>query len=152
LKNFLVLYHSQSGNTDSLAKSICKGISSQNETEIRCKKALESGIKDLLWCDAVLFGTPENFGFMSGALKHFFDQTYYPAKECGISMIPYTIFISCENNGMGAVHQIDQIAAGYPLKKSLSPFIVRGKIEKIHLNQAFEFGQTMAVGVIDGIF
>ncbi len=152
MKKILILYHSQSGNTEILAFAILKGILTQEGINTKIKKALEANLQDLLWCDAVLFGTPENFGYMSGALKHFFDQTYYPAKAQSFLNITYAIFISCENNGSGAAHQIDQIATGYPFKKSLKPLIIKGKIGEIQLKYAFEYGQTMAAGLLDGIF
>ena len=151
-KKLLILYHSQSGNTEKLAKAILNGASTQENIEIKLKKALEGKVEDLLWSDAVLFGTPEIFGFMSGGLKYFFDETYYPAKEQAQLNICYAIFISCENNGTGAVHQIEQIASGYPLRKSLPPLLVKGKISEMNLQEAFEFGQTMAAGLVDEIF
>ncbi len=152
MKKILIIYHSQSGKTRKLADAIVTGVKLENNNEVRLKPALKSTLEDLLWCDAVIFGTPENFGSMSGGLKYFFDQTYYPVKEKSSLNIPYAIFISCGNNGSGAVHQIEQIAQGYPLKKTINALIIKGEIGEIDIEKAIEFGQTFAAGINLGIF
>jgi len=79
MKHLLVVYHSQGGGTQRMAEAVHAGASGEAEVETRMARALEATLDDLLWADAVLFGTPENFGYMSGALKDFFDRTFYPA-------------------------------------------------------------------------
>jgi len=76
MKKLLVVYHSQSGKTEQMAQAVLAG--SEKETEVECRflTAFQSSAEDLIWCDGVLFGTPENFGYMSGAIKDFFDRTY----------------------------------------------------------------------------
>jgi multimeric flavodoxin WrbA len=96
-------------------------------------------------------GTPENFGTMSGALKDFFDRTYYPAQPHELNL-PYALFISAGNDGSGAVREIERIACGYPLKKTASPLIVKGEINRDHLQESKEFGLSMAAGLAMGIF
>ena len=113
--------------------------------------AFEAGLDDLLWCDAVLFGTPENFGYMSGALKDFYDRTYYPAEPHELNL-PYGIFISAGNDGTGAVRECDRILKGYPMKKVVEPFIARGDITAEDLAAAEEMGQTLACGLAFGIY
>ncbi|MBT6114810.1 MAG: flavodoxin family protein, partial [Porticoccaceae bacterium] len=101
--------------------------------------------------DGLLFGTPENFGTMSGALKDFFDRTYYPAEPFQLNL-PYALFISAGNDGSGAVREIDRIAIGYPLRKINEPLIATGDINQQHLEQCEEFGLAMAAGLSLGIF
>jgi multimeric flavodoxin WrbA len=98
-----------------------------------------------------VFGTPENFGTMSGALKDFFDRTYYPAEEHQLNL-PYGLFISAGNDGSGAVREIDRIACGYPLRKVNEPLIAKGEINADHLKQCEELGLSMAAGLSMGIF
>ncbi len=150
-KNLLIIYHSQSGNTELLSQAVAKGVRLEDDIELRIKLAYEADTRDLQWADGVLFGTPENLGYMSGALKDFFDRTYYPAQPSQLS-IPYGLFISAGNDGSGAVREIDRILLGYPMKKVADPIIVKGDITPAALAQCKELGQTMAAALAMGIF
>ncbi|NHO65219.1 flavodoxin family protein [Aestuariicella hydrocarbonica] len=151
-KHLLIVYHTQSGNTGQLAEAVWRGASLESESvETRLVRAADGQLEDLLWCDAVLFGTPENFGYMSGMLKDFFDRTYYPAEPYELNR-PYGLFISAGNDGTGAVRECDRILLGYPMKKVLEPLIARGEITAEHLASAEELGQTLACGLSMGVF
>ncbi|MCT2530913.1 flavodoxin family protein [SAR92 clade bacterium H921] len=151
MKNLLIIYHSQTGNTEQLAQAVLRG--SQEESGVRTKmlKAFDTVIEDLIWADGLLFGTPENFGTMSGALKDFFDRTYYPAEPYKLNL-PYATFVSAENDGSGAVRDIERIAKGYPLRKIAEPYVANGVISAEHLDQSRDFGHAMAAGLALGIF
>lgn len=151
MKNLLIVYHSQSGNTQQLAQAVLTGCQRESGIESNLVQAFDAGLKDLIWADGLLFGTPENFGTMSGALKDFFDRTYYPAEAHKLNLA-YGLFISAENDGTGAVRDIDRIVKGYPLRKISEPLIATGTITPEHLQQAEEFGQAMAAGLALGIF
>ncbi len=150
MKNLLIIYHSQSGNTDQMAQSVLLGASTEDQVHVRLLRAFDGGLDDLRWADGLLFGTPENFGTMSGALKDFFDRTYYPAEPYKLNL-PYGIFISAENDGTGAVRDIDRIAKGYPLRKICEPVIARGAINADYLQQCQDLGTGMAAGLALGI-
>ena len=79
MKNLLIVYHSQTGNTLRMAQAILQGATDEDieGIEVRMLSAMEAGPSDLLWANGVILGTPENFGYMSGALKDFFDRTFY---------------------------------------------------------------------------
>ena len=150
-KKLLIIYHSQSGNTAKLAQAVLSGAQQEPGTETRLKTAAEGTLDDLLWADGLLFGTPENFGYMSGILKDFFDRTYYPAEPYAINL-PYALFISCENDGTGAVREIDRIVKGYPLRKVAEPIICKGEVSDEYCKQTEELGYSMAAGLALGIF
>ena len=128
-----------------------RGSTQEADVETRLLNAFDADLKDLRWADGLLFGTPENFGTMSGALKDFFDRTYYPAEPFQLNL-PYALFISAGNDGSGAVREIDRIAIGYPLRKINEPLIAKGDINQQHLEQCEEFGLAMAAGLSLGIF
>lgn len=151
MKNLLIVYHSQSGNTQALANAIAEGCGQETDAKIRLKTAFKTDLDDLLWAHGVLLGTPENFGTMSGALKDFFDRTFYPAQPHKLNL-PYAIFISAENDGTGAVREIDRIALGYPLRKIAEPLIVNGEVSSSDIQAAQEFGLAMAAGLCLGIY
>ena len=150
-KHLLIIYHTQSGNTGQMAQAVMRGCQEEAEVETRLLSAFDAILDDLRWADGLLFGTPENFGTMSGALKDFFDRTYYPAEPYQLNL-PYALFISAGNDGSGAVRDIDRIAKGYPLRKISEPVIAKGDINQQHLEQCEEFGLAMAAGLSLGIF
>ncbi len=151
MKHLLIIYHSQSGNTAQLAAAVMRGCQQEADVETRLYKAFDAGLEELLWADGVLFGTAENFGTMSGALKDFFDRTYYPAEPYKINL-PYALFISAGNDGSGAVREIDRIVSGYPMKKIAAPLIAVAEVSSNHLQQCEELGLSMAAGLAMGIF
>lgn len=150
-KHLLIIFHTQSGNTERLARAVLAGAKEETACETRCLCARDATLQDLLWCDAIIFGTPENFGYMSGALKDFFDRTYYPAEPYALNR-PYAIFISAGNDGTGAVREINRIAKGYPLVPVAEPLICVGELNPSHLNAAHDLGLTIAAGLVFGIY
>ena len=150
-KHLLIVYHSQTGHTRTMARAAWRGARRVAEVETRLKMALRTGLDDLLWAHGLLLGTPENFGYMSGALKNFLDRTYYPAQG-KISGLPYAVFISAGNDGSGALSSIERIARGYPLKPVCDPIIARGELTPDILQRCEELGETIASGVAWGIF
>jgi len=134
-----------------MARAALRGARRVSDVETRLKMALRAELSDLLWAHGLLLGTPENFGYMSGAMKNFLDRTYYPAQG-KISGLPYAIFISAGNDGTGALGSIERIARGYPFKLVCDPIIARGELSTELLEQCEELGETMASGVAWGIF
>ncbi|MBV2233982.1 MAG: NAD(P)H-dependent oxidoreductase [Sterolibacterium sp.] len=147
----LIVYHTQSGNTGQLAEAVLRGAQTEAGVTTVIKRAFEATLEDLLNCQALLIGTPENFGYMSGAIKDFFDRTYYPAEGKTVAL-PYAIFVSAGNDGRGAVTQIERIATGYGWKAVAEALIVRQKITADDLHQAEELGAALAAGLALGIF
>lgn len=147
----LIVYHTQSGNTGRLAEAVLRGAQQETNVTTRMQRAFDTTIDDLLACNGLLLGTPENFGFMSGALKDFFDRTYYPAEGKTIAL-PYATFISAGNDGSGAVRQIERIAIGYGWKRVAEPLIVRKEITATDLTACEELGAALAAGLALGIY
>jgi len=153
MKHLLIVYHTQTGNTRQLAEAVRRGASHEllTDVEVRYLLASEAQPDDLLWADGLLLGTPENFGYMSGAMKDFLDRTFYPV-EGKILSLPYAIFISAGNDGSGAVRAIRRIANGYPFKEVQEPLVAQGAITDQHLALAEELGMTLAAGLDAGIY
>ena len=128
-----------------MARAALCGARRVPEVETRLKMALRAGLDDLLWAHGLLLGTPENFGYMSGMVKDFFDRTYYGTHE-KVFRKPFAVFISAGNDGTGALRAIDRIALGYKFKTVFAPVIAKGKITLEILDQCFELGATIAGG------
>lgn len=147
----LIVYHTQSGNTGQLAEAVLRGARTEAGVTTLMKRAFDATLEDLLGCQALVIGTPENFGYMSGAIKDFFDRTYYPAEGKTVAL-PYAVFVSAGNDGRGAVTQIERIATGYGWKRVAEPLIVRKEVTAENLAQAEELGAALAAGAALGIF
>ncbi len=136
-----------------MADAVLRGASSDelDDVETRMLRAGDAGPEDLLWADGLVLGSPENFGYMSGAMKDFLDRTYYPC-ESKVESLPYAIFISAGNDGSGAVNSIQRIAKGYPLRAVQEPIIARGDTTDAVLASCEELGMAMAAGLEMGVF
>ena len=150
-KKLFIIYHSQSQTTALLVEAVAAGAALEAEIDVIVKRAFDADINDLKSADAILFGTPENFGYMSGALKDFFDRTYYPAQALQLCT-PYALFVSAGNDGSGAVREVDRILKGYPMNKVAEPLIIKGKVNAEALAASKTLGQTMASALQLGIF
>ncbi len=150
-KKLLIIYHSQGGKTERLAKLCFEAIIKQNEVEVYFKRALDTTLQDVLNSDGIIIVTPEYFGTMCGAVKDFFDRTYYPARAQNVN-IPYALMICCENEGEGTKRDIEKITQGYVLKKTLDPLIIKEKEIEIRMSDVEEFAQTFSAGLSMGIF
>jgi multimeric flavodoxin WrbA len=152
-KHLLIVYHSKTGNTEALAQAAYAGATDEliEAVEVRLRRARDAGPEDLLWANALLLGTPENFGYMSGAMKDFLDRTFYEV-EGRIAALPYAMFISAGNDGDGAVRSIQRIGNGYPFNQVQEPLIIRDGVDAADLERAQELGMTLAAGLDAGIF
>jgi len=149
----LIIYHTQSGNTQKMAEAVAAGAAGIAGTKVVLKQAEDATVEDLISCDGIAIGSPEYFGYMAGMIKDFFDRTYEPAKgKREIFRKPYVIFISAGNDGRNARDQIERICLGYQFKKVYKPLIVRGRPDKESLQQCRELGQTIAAGCDLGIY
>lgn len=151
MTKILIIYHSQTGNTEKMAKAVTEGAKFIENTEVVLKKAGEATLDDLVCADGLAIGTPENFGFMSGMVKDFFDRTFYPSQE-KVFRKPYVVFISAGNDGTGALTSIERIALGYKFKKVYAPVISKGRLTEEVLEKCRELGQVLAAGCDAGIF
>jgi multimeric flavodoxin WrbA len=136
-----------------MAEAVLRGARSAQieEVETRMLRAGDAGPDDLLWADGLILGTPENFGYMSGAMKDFLDRTYYPC-EGKVESLPYAIFVSAGNDGSGAISSIQRIARGYPLRAVQEPIIARGDSSGAVLAACEELGMAMAAGLEMSVF
>jgi len=81
MARILIVYHSQTGNTEKMAEAVAQGARTVEGVEVFLKKAVDATLEDLLAADGLALGTPENFGYMSGMLKDFFERTYQGGHE-----------------------------------------------------------------------
>jgi len=151
MAKILIVYASQTGGTECMARAVAAGAAAVEGTEAVLKRAPDTTLEDLLAADGVAFGTPENFGYMAGLLKDFFDRTYAVA-EGKVFRKPYVVFVSAGNDGTGAVNAVERIALGYKFKKVYEPVISRGAVNDEVLERCRELGGVLAAGCGMGIY
>lgn len=152
-KHLLIVSHSQSGSTSMMADAVVRGAASVDVTgvDVRHISALDARSEDLLWCDAFILGTPENFGYMSGAMKTFLDRVYYDC-EGKMDGRAFALFIRAGNDGSGAISSIRRILKGLAVKEVQDPVLIAGEFDAARLGECEELGLTLAAGLEAGIF
>lgn len=153
MKHLLIVHHSKTGNTTNLARAVHAGATDPAVTgvAVRWLTAARAGPADLYWANGLLLGTPENFGYMSGAMKDFLDRTFYEV-EGRLPPLPFAIFVSAGNDGSGAVRAIQRIGNGYPFVEVQAPVIVRGTPATADFARCRELGLALAAGLDAGIY
>jgi multimeric flavodoxin WrbA len=117
----------------------------------RALGAFETQPEDVIAADGFILLTPENLGYMSGALKDFFDRCYYPCLE-RTQGLPYALFIRAGNDGAGARRSVESVATGLRWRAVQEPLIFRGEWREEFVEACHELGMAMAAGLEAGVF
>lgn len=142
MKNILIIYHSQTGNTEAMAKAVSEGASSAGAT-VALKKAVDANDADLLGCDAVAFGTPNYFGYMAGMVKDFFDRAWPTVRE-KLADKPYVVFGSYGGGGTQAIETVERICNNMHMKRICEPVSAQRQPSAENLNECKELGKKLA--------
>ena len=137
----LVIYHSQGGATEKMAKAVAEG-AKQNDAQATLKKALEAGVEDLLGCDAIAVGSPDYFSYMAGGLKDFFDRTFYPTQG-KVTDKPCGVFVT-HGGGGKAVDSVLSICRSFKFKIVGEPALVKGAPDAEAKAKLAELGKLLA--------
>ncbi len=98
----LVLYHSDSGNTESMAKAVAEGLKAAGcEVDAWNTKQGKFNVKDYAMYDCVAVGSPDYFSYVAGPIKSFMDEWYFVRNNKGMANKPYALFYN--HGGGGAV-------------------------------------------------
>ncbi len=153
MPNLLIVSNCPSTNTLALQQAVVRG-ASQVEFEsvvLRVKSALEATPEDVQWANGVIIGTTENFGYMSGLIKDFFERIYYPCLELTEAM-PYALYVKGGLDGQGAKSSIEKIITGLRWKPIQDALVMRGEFRPEFVSQCEELGALMAAGLDAGIY
>ena len=152
-KKLLVVAHTPSKNTRNMLNHLMLGAEQADTDNLIVKwiEPLKASAKDVLECDAIILGTPENLGYMSGALKDFFDRIYYPCLESKQGL-PFVFFIRAGHDGTGTKNAILSICNGMKWKQIQPELICHGPWDNIFLSQCKKLGENVACGLDFGIY
>jgi len=152
-KKLLIVAHAPSDKTRAMREAALAGACAPEieGVSVAVKPPLEAGPGDVLGADAILLGTTENLGYMSGALKDFFDRIYYPCLE-EKQGLPYGLYIRAGHDGTGTRRGVETIVTGLRWRAVREPLLCRGAWQDAFLGQCEELGTLMAAGLEAGVF
>ena len=151
MKTLLIVYHTGGVKTVRMAEAVERGARSEPGVNVVVKRCAEAGPDDLLAADALILGTPENFGYMSGMLKDFLERVFY-ACEGKVNGRPYALFVGAGQDGSGAVNSVERIVTGLRMEKRSEPIIGLKELTPEVLSNCEELGAAFAAGLALGVF
>src|ERR1700684_4727021 len=109
-KTLLIIHHIPSPATPKYLEAVLSAATAPDSEGVNvvARPALAATVPDVLDADGYLFGTPANLGYMSGALKHFFDTVYYPTLDY-VACPPYGLWVHGNNDTVGAVLSVEKV-------------------------------------------
>ena len=145
MAKLLVVHHTPSPATQEMLEAVLAGArdGAIEGVEVRVVPALVAGPVDVLDADGYLLGTPANIGYISGALKHFFDTVYYPVLEATKGR-PYAAFVHGNLGVEGALRALETITIGLAWSQVCSPVTVAGTLTRADRESLYELGGTVA--------
>lgn len=152
MKQLLIVAHTPSPNTQALSDAAYRGAAHRDLESVRCvvKTPFEAGPDDVLACDGILIGTTENLGYMSGALKDFFDRSYYGVIE-EKQGLPCALYIRAGLDGTGTRRAVESIVTGLRWRWVQPPLTLQGEWQDDFVSQVEELGLYLAFSLDNGI-
>ena len=149
MARLLIVYHTPSPVLHAMFDSVLSGATAAEiqGVEVATRPALAATAVDVLEADGYVLGTPANLGYMSGALKHFFDQVYYPCLEATVGR-PYGLYVHGNNDTTGAVRGVETIVTGLRWRRAQAPVSVVGHPTREDLEACWELGAALAAGLM----
>lgn len=149
MPTLLIVHHTPSPALHSMLTSVLDGAHDRSieGVDVVVRPALAATASDVLAADGFVLGTPANLGYMSGALKHFFDLVYYPCLDATIGR-PYGYYVHGNNDTAGASAAIEKIASGLRWQMFQAPVHVVGEPDGPALAACTELGAAMAAGLM----
>jgi len=152
----LIVHHSPTDTVRELADAVIAGANDDSieGVEVVVREALAAKAADVLGADGYLLGTTANFGYMSGALKHFFDSIFL---EAGGALTddgsagateggkrPYGLWVHGRYDTTGAVRSVQSIVGALPWRQAAPVLEVLGDVGDAEREAAYELGGTIA--------
>lgn len=149
MPRLLVVHHTPSPPLDALFRAVLDGAAHPElaDVEVTARPALTCSAVDVLEADGYVLGTPANLGSMSGALKHFFDTTYYPCLDA-TRRRPFGFYVHGNDDVDGAVTAIERITTGLAWAPVAAPLRSVGAPDAATLDAARELGALVAATLL----
>ena len=153
MQNLLIVSNLPSPNTQKLVDAVVRGANHEDVDAVNVTflAPLDAGADDVLSAQGIIIGTTENFGYMSGQIKDFFERIYYPCLE-KTQGLPYAIFVKGGLDGTGAKLSMEKIITGLRWRQVCEPLVMRGEFQPQWIKQCEDFGLYMSAGLEANIF
>lgn len=163
MPRLVVVHHSPTAATRALTDAVVAGTRDPaiEGVETVVLAALEASAADVAHCDGVLLGTPANFGYMSGALKHFFDSNFLAiggaldggggAGAGSAGSRPFGLYVHGRYDVTGAVRSVLSITGALGWTQGSEVLEVLGDVDDGVVARAYELGATLAALVAPGV-
>ena len=148
-KSLLIVAHAPSANTQALQKAILKG-SEKSSCAVTLLSPFDTHPENILECDAIILFTPENLGYMAGAIKDMFDRCYYPVLE-EKQGLPVAAIIRAGHDGTGTVRALQTIITGLRWRWVQEPLVLKGDFDESFIEDAGELAQAIAIALEEGM-
>ncbi|TVR21782.1 MAG: flavodoxin family protein [Nitriliruptor sp.] len=148
MPTLLIVHHTPSPALQSLLEAVVDGARNDaiEGVEVRLEPALTCPETAVLGADGYVLGTPANLGYMSGALKHFFDRIYYPCLEA-TRRRPYGLYVHGNDDTTGAVRSVRTATTGLQWRAVVEVLESTGPPDRSDLDAAWELGATVAASL-----
>ena len=151
-KKILFIHHSPSINTRQLSDCVVKKINKLNlKISLKSLAPLDVNFHTFNSVNGVIIGTTENFGYMAGLTKDFFDRCYNDLKG-KTEGLPVIYYIRAGLDGEGCKVVLNKILTGLRWRQVLPPLILKGSWQEDYLKQLEKFVLTFASGIELGIY
>ncbi|MCH9705076.1 MAG: flavodoxin family protein [Proteobacteria bacterium] len=144
--HLLIVANAPSANTRALAEATLRGALHPDleQSVTACwRPPLEASAADVAQANAIIIGTTENFGNMSGQIKDFFERIYYPCLET-TAALPWALYIRAGKDGTGTDRAIHAIVSGMRWREMQPPLLLHGDFQPQFSDQCKTLGMTMA--------
>ncbi len=149
MPRLLVVHHTPSPSTQSMLEAVVDGARTDEleGIDVVVRPALVAADVEVMEADGYVLGTPANIGYMSGAMKHFFDRIYYPCLEAS-QRRPYGLFVHGNSDTAGAVRAIVSITEALAWREVVEPVTVIGEVTRDDLDGLWNLGATVAASLV----
>ena len=146
----LIVANTPSENALALRNAVQQGVESSNYP-VTVKPPSETTAEDVMSCSGIIIGTTENFSYMSGQIKDFFERIYYPCLH-NTDALPWSLYIKAGLVGTGATRSVEKIVTGLKWKPTQEPLLLHGPFQESFISDCETLGAGMAEGLKLGIF
>ena len=149
MTRLLIVHHTTSPALQAMLEAVVAGARDPEleGIDVALAPALAATASDVLAADGFVLGTPANIGYMSGALKRFFDQIYYPCLQAKTGA-PYGLYVHGGSDTTGAVRSVTAIAKGLGWAQAFSPVEITGPVGRDVERRCYELGATVAANLL----